>query len=352
MKWPSLSVLIPSYNQGQYIERTILSILHQNYPGQLQVIVSDGGSKDSTVAVLEKYPEITWWSRRDRGFSDAVNQALAVATGKIIAIQSSDDFYLEGAFETALPVFNERPELGLVTGADAVVEQGVPLRMQPQPLKTKPLADPGSLLTNLGICQHCTFVRREAIDKVDGLKESADQCADFDLWYRILHFTQGIILPHYLGVYQMHPTQRTQSKAQLWIDSLNAVLENCRADEKYASAYTLPEATEWEFRKAMELIWYRAAGGEEGRPIFERVAREIIEGEQFSPYLRRRAGIMLRDSQVEQSPLLKLREKVQLRTRLREVSSQLLQPRKTVNSHTPIKVDVDWWERVPEARAR
>src|SRR3712207_4758529 len=98
-QFPSLSIVIPSWNQGRFIERTLLSILRQDYPGSVQVIVSDGGSADETVDVLKRYEDrITWWSARDKGFVDAVTKGLAQVTGEIIAIQSSDDYYLPGAF--------------------------------------------------------------------------------------------------------------------------------------------------------------------------------------------------------------------------------------------------------------
>jgi glycosyltransferase involved in cell wall biosynthesis len=95
---PDISIVIPSFNQGQYIERTLLSILKQEYPGKVEVIVSDGGSADNTVDVLKKYDkQITWWSEKDAGYADAVNKGFAKATGEIFAIQSSDDFYLQNA---------------------------------------------------------------------------------------------------------------------------------------------------------------------------------------------------------------------------------------------------------------
>ena len=76
MNWPSISVVIPSFNQGAFIERTLLSILRQDYPGRVEVIVSDGGSSDGTIDVLNRYPQVTWWSRKDHGIADGTNRAL------------------------------------------------------------------------------------------------------------------------------------------------------------------------------------------------------------------------------------------------------------------------------------
>src|SRR6185436_19107774 len=104
-----ISVVIPSYNQGRYIRETIDSTLAQDYR-PIEVLVMDGASKDETVDVLQSYdaPELQWISEPDRGVVDAVNKGLARARGEIIAIQSSDDVYVPGAFSAvaqAMPGF-------------------------------------------------------------------------------------------------------------------------------------------------------------------------------------------------------------------------------------------------------
>lgn len=342
MNWPSLSILIPSFNQGHYIERTILSILQQNYPGDLQIVVSDGGSKDSTVEVLKKYPQITWWSEPDKGFADAVNKALAVARGEIVAIQSSDDFYLKGAFDTAIRVLVERQDLGFVTGGDVLVYDDAPMKLGSS--KSRLLRNPADLLIVMGIAQHATFVRREAIDKVDGLRDNVDQCADFDLWYRVLHFYQGLMLPDYLAAYQIHSAQRTQSMAQLWVDSLCLVVESCKADEKYAREFTVPDEVYKEFRKSMELFWNKIAGGEEGLEIRKRIAQEIIsDGDIWSENLRNEARAIIRESGEEDSLLTKLREKTRVRTRLRQLVNRRQSSASEEDRQRMINIDVDWW---------
>src|SRR6185436_12221867 len=122
MNWPTLSIIIPSFNQGAFIERTLLSILKQDYPAAVQVIVSDGGSTDNTIEILERYPQVNWWSKRDEGFADAVNKGLRVATGDVLAIQSSDDFYLRDAFRTTIQPFLIDPRLAISTGCDVYLQ--------------------------------------------------------------------------------------------------------------------------------------------------------------------------------------------------------------------------------------
>lgn len=98
VKWPKISVVTPSYNQGQFIEETIRSVLLQNYPN-LEFIVIDGGSSDQTIEIIKKYePYLTYWvSEPDRGQSHAINKGLEKCTGQIFNWLNSDDFLEPGA---------------------------------------------------------------------------------------------------------------------------------------------------------------------------------------------------------------------------------------------------------------
>jgi glycosyltransferase involved in cell wall biosynthesis len=96
--WPKISIVTPSYNQGQFIEETIRSVLLQGYPN-LEYIVMDGGSDDNTIEILERYdPWIDRWvSKDDGGQANAINKGLSQARGKVAAYLNSDDMYLPGA---------------------------------------------------------------------------------------------------------------------------------------------------------------------------------------------------------------------------------------------------------------
>ena len=97
-----ISIVMPSYNQVDFIERSILSVLNQNYPN-IELIIIDGGSTDGTVEIIKKYEQYIafWISEKDQGQSDALNKGFKHCTGKIYGFLNSDDVYLPGAFKCA-----------------------------------------------------------------------------------------------------------------------------------------------------------------------------------------------------------------------------------------------------------
>jgi len=239
VKFPKLSVIIPSLNQGKYIERTILSILKQDYRGKLQIIVSDGGSEDETIDILKKYPQIIWWSEPDRGFADAVNKALKVAKGEIVAIQSSDDYYLPDTFNASVEFLMGNRKYGIVTANDIYLKND--MRTYSKSHIYNHEITPRNLLTYRNIPQHCTFVRRSAVEEVGGVRNlsdgKVDYLADTDLWYRILHFYKGIFLPRYSAVYQYHNNQRASRIELNKYHILKRMIESCEKSRKYSSNF-------------------------------------------------------------------------------------------------------------------
>jgi glycosyltransferase involved in cell wall biosynthesis len=125
---PKLSVITPSFNQGAFLERTIRSVLDQNYPN-LEYVIVDGGSSDDSVEIIRRYEDrLAWWvSEPDGGQTEAINKGIDRTTGEIVAYINSDDYYLPGAFETAIAAL-ERSEASWVAGAAVDVSEEDPGR--------------------------------------------------------------------------------------------------------------------------------------------------------------------------------------------------------------------------------
>src|SRR6266498_4541205 len=133
--YPRISIVTPSFNQGQYLEKTILSVLEQNYP-DVEYIIIDGGSTDSSVEIIEKYEKYLayWVSEPDHGQAHAINKGLQRATGDLLAWLNSDDFYMPGALHHFAKEAIARPEDSVFVGIGHFVnEQGEVLyRMEPK----------------------------------------------------------------------------------------------------------------------------------------------------------------------------------------------------------------------------
>jgi glycosyltransferase involved in cell wall biosynthesis len=161
----SLTVITPSLNQGQYIERTIRSVLDQQYP-DLEYLVVDGGSTDQSVEVIQRYADqLAWWvSEPDNGQTDALNKALERATGDVVVYINSDDYFLPGAFATALGAL-EQSDASWVVGATRFIngDTGETVEVwRPQP---PPRSRALSVANPWGVPQPSTFWRRGVFER-------------------------------------------------------------------------------------------------------------------------------------------------------------------------------------------
>jgi glycosyltransferase involved in cell wall biosynthesis len=123
MDYPKISIITPSFNQGDFIESTIKSVIDQGYPN-LEYIVMDGLSKDKTVSILKKFSsQLTWYSEPDDGQADAINKGINRSSGEILGIINSDDYYLPGSLLSVANAFINKPDCMWVTGDYVIVNQ-------------------------------------------------------------------------------------------------------------------------------------------------------------------------------------------------------------------------------------
>ena len=180
--WPRVTVVTPSYNQGQYLEATIRSVLLQGY-ANLDYWVIDGGSTDElTHEVLERYrPFLSGCvSEPDRGQADAITKGFARSDGSIMNFLNSDDWFEPGAIAAAAERLTDDPELGVVYGTALFTDaEGVVLR----PYETQPF-DPATLVANNYIGQPSLFHRRSVWDQAGGLDTRWNFVLDYALWLK------------------------------------------------------------------------------------------------------------------------------------------------------------------------
>jgi glycosyltransferase involved in cell wall biosynthesis len=208
--WPRISIVTPSYNQGEFIEETIRSVLLQDYPN-VEYIIVDGGSSDDTIELIKKYsPWVAYWvSEPDRGQSHAINKGFAKARGEVVAWLNSDDVLQEHSLMAIGRYFAENPACGLLAGRSEIRDiSGTTIFWHVEDLPRSL----GQLLEfPLGryLAQPSVFFRRCVLDRVGALDERLHYAMDLDLWLRIAEHNQIEILPQTLSWIRMHEGAKT-----------------------------------------------------------------------------------------------------------------------------------------------
>ncbi len=190
LSFPKISIVTPSYNQGQFLEKTIQSVLSQQYPN-LEYIIIDGGSTDTSVEIIKHYEgHLSYWvSEPDNGQSSAINKGFCKATGGLLGWLNSDDYLLPGALATIATMYQENPTAGAFVGGGEYVDvKGkVLLCKEPAEVSLESLYD---WLDIFHFMQPSCFFTREAWERAGGLDESVHIAMDVDLWLKIArHFS-------------------------------------------------------------------------------------------------------------------------------------------------------------------
>jgi glycosyltransferase involved in cell wall biosynthesis len=184
--YPRISVVTPSYNQGAYLEKTILSVINQEYPN-IEYIVIDGGSTDNSLDIIKKYEKYLkyWVSEQDRGQSHAINKGFSHATGDLLTWLNSDDYYMPGALWTLATMAMANPEASAFVGTGRVIDETGNIKYYkepPQPITIETLYR----WLNGGIfMQPSSIFRRTAWELVGPLDENVHIAFDVDLWLRM-----------------------------------------------------------------------------------------------------------------------------------------------------------------------
>lgn len=223
---PLVSIIVPSYNQGQFIQATLDSIFAQDYR-PLEVVVVDGASTDNTVAILERaaaaHSELRWVSEPDEGPEDAINKGLGMVNGEIAAIQSSDDIYYPRAVSAAVAAFAFDPEASIVYGdAEAIDEDDNRLY---GPTQYLPYTLKRYLCGSTFIPQSSAFFRTSLAREVGGVRDRYF-VFDIDLWLRIMFRAQPVKVPLVMSAYRHHGEQRNTQTRQILSSYVRMVSES------------------------------------------------------------------------------------------------------------------------------
>ncbi|HEB13072.1 MAG TPA: glycosyltransferase [Actinobacteria bacterium] len=219
---PLVSIVMPSFNQQQFIEEAIQSIVNQDYPN-LELIVIDGGSTDGTLEILKRYDsQLHWISEPDNGQSHAINKGFKRAQGEIVAWLNSDDFYAPGAVRTAVDELVNNPDIGAVYGYAGVIDdQGDETHV----LKSPEYSRERLFSTPDFIMQPTVFMRKSVLDQVGLLDESLHYVMDYDLWLRIGRVTDFKLIPTPLAGMRFHVDAKSVAQSKKFWPELRIVYD-------------------------------------------------------------------------------------------------------------------------------
>jgi len=213
---PTVSIVTPSYCQGQYIRATIESVLTQDYPF-IEYIVIDGQSTDNTVSILKEYDKrITWISEADKGQTDAINKGIRKSKGDIIAYLNSDDIYLPNTISRIVKEFKASPDVDFVYGDFHAIDSNGDLLCR---MKTIPF-DPNILLYDANfISQPASFYRRRLFDKIGLFDDKLQFLMDYEFFLRAAkRKVEFRLLRHYLSAIRYHSDCKTLTGQEPWAE--------------------------------------------------------------------------------------------------------------------------------------
>jgi glycosyltransferase involved in cell wall biosynthesis len=210
VRLPKFSIITPSYNQGEFIEETILSIKNQDYPG-IEHIIVDGGSTDNTLAIIKKYEStynMRWVSEADKGQADAINKGFDMADGDIISWLNSDDIYIDtGALSKIATCLGKNPETSVITaGGIHMSERGERIRVIPVATRNK--LTYRYLRCVDSVLQPATFFKKQAIDKLR-CDISLRYAFDWDLFIRLAREQDFLALNELIAGYRIYGRNKT-----------------------------------------------------------------------------------------------------------------------------------------------
>ena len=260
-----VSLVMPSFNQAGFIERSLISVINQEYEG-VELIVMDGGSRDGTREILERYSEhiALWRSEPDEGQSDALNKGFRRATGEIFGWLNSDDIYLPGALHHVAQIFTAYP------GVDVVYGDWLTIDEHERILERCPALAPSRtrLVTEGFFCNaQAMFWRRSLHERLGELDVRLHYTMDFDLFLRMISVAGPRAFfrtPRALGCFRVYAGQKTGSAVDAGASEHLRVIERAGLAWKYSPygralrlAYRITRAAEYVRRQGPHYLFHK-----------------------------------------------------------------------------------------------
>lgn len=251
---PRLTIVTTSFNQAEFVERTIRSVLNQGYPN-LEYIVIDGGSADGSVDIISRFADhlAHWRSEPDKGQSDGLNKGFRMASGDVIGWQNSDDIYLPNAFQTAMAHFASHPKTDIFFGNrldidrdDNIIGEGRFTRW--------------SVTTHwyegMALSNQSTFWRRRVFDTIGLLDENLHAAMDYEFFLRAgLNRLKFARTSRYLGAIRRHEMTK---QSTMWSSTM--AKDHIEIDKQYGKRGSLQAAILGSYSRLRRGILYVAQG--------------------------------------------------------------------------------------------
>jgi len=225
---PKISIVTPSYNQAQFLEKTILSVLNQNYPN-LEYIIIDGGSTDGSLEVIKKYEKyLTYWvSEKDNGQADAVNKGFQKSSGEILAWLNADDLYLPGTLFKVKDNFQKDRENNFIYGHSLLIDKKDNIM---RVCYTIPQTYHSYIYDRGGnIFQGPVFWKRDIFYKYGGLDSKLYFALEYKLFDNFFKHERGIFLNDILAAYRIHKkTKSSTVESKLVIEEFDSIRKTNR----------------------------------------------------------------------------------------------------------------------------
>jgi glycosyltransferase involved in cell wall biosynthesis len=235
-KQPLISIVTPSYNQAPFLEKTIRSVLEQDYPN-LEYLIADGGSTDGSVEIIQKFShKLAWWvSEKDSGQAEAINKGLHRARGEFVAWVNSDDFYEPGAVAEAVTALQQNPDVAFVFGKVKVVDPSQRV------LNNLSYGDWSlrDLMAFRIIGQPAVFIRKSVLDQVGLLDTSFHFLLDHQLWLRLAQASGMKYVPLRWAVAHYHEDCKNLAQAAEFGKEALRIVEWMRGDSKFRDQFNL-----------------------------------------------------------------------------------------------------------------